>query len=137
MASAHIPMWDIDAPVGKGKPNNMDDVRLVQAMLVAIVASTNRGATSQFMISATGKFDDRMEQVIKAFQESMNKKHPGKYPSTGVVLPIHAPDHVDWMLKSPNGGNSTMAALNFALRALSKDTHQGIGAKLTERLLSV
>ena len=139
MASAHIPMWDIDAPIGKNKPNNSDDVRLVQTMLVAIVASMNRGPTvmAQSMVSVTGKFDDRTEQLIMVFQELMNKKYPGKYPPNGVIMPIHAPDRVDWNLRSPSGGNSTMVALNFVLRAISKETHQSIGTKLSERVLSM
>lgn len=129
-------MWNIDAAVGKNKPNKPDDVRLVQAMLIAIVASARTSPVMvPYGITATGTFDSRTEDLIKGFQTTMNQKYPGKYRPDGVVTPMHSPERVDWTLRSSDGGSSTMAALNFVLRAYSKETHQSIGVKLAERLL--
>ena len=136
MASAHIPMWNIDAPVGRNKPNKQDDVRLVQTMLIALITSSRGKAPviAQNMPRVTGTFDGRTEDIVRIFQSLMNKKYPGRYPPDGIVSPIHSPESVDWTARSPNGTNSTMVALNLELRAVSRETHQSIGAKLAERL---
>ena len=133
-------MWDIDAPVGKNQPNRADDVRLVQSLLRAIVAVSlpHAPAIPRFqtpLLHVTGVFDESTASQIKMFQLGMNSKHPGRYPTDGVVTPLRSPAKVDWTLHSSNGKMSTMAALNFELRAMNKYTHETVGEKLHERLL--
>jgi len=141
MASAHIPMWNIDASVGKHQVNRQDDVRLVQSMLIALAAGGafhSKVQNSNFLpgakLLATGMFDDLTGAAIKVFQDFMNQKYPGKYPSDGVVTPLHSPERIDWTARTPNGKNSTMVGLNFELRAVDKALHQSLGEKLKERV---
>jgi peptidoglycan hydrolase-like protein with peptidoglycan-binding domain len=133
-------MWDIDAPVGKNKANRSDDVRLVQGLLRAIVASgmSHAPAIPRFrtpLLHVSGVFDESTESQIKMFQQAMNHKHPGRYQTDGVVTPLHSPAKVDWALRSSDGKNSTLAALNLELRAMNKYAHESLGEKLPERLL--
>lgn len=129
-------MWDIDAPVGNHQVNGQDDVRLVQSMLIALIwaSARNTNLLPGAKLQATGVFDDLTGAAIRVFQDLMNKKYPGKYPSDGVVRPLHSPERVDWTVRSPNGKNSIMVALNFELRAVNKALHQSIGEKLKERI---
>ena len=137
MASVHIPMLTVDAPVGKNKPNRGDDVLLVQKMLIAIITGSAPGATALpgSKLSASGKFDEQTELAIRGFQRLLSLKHPGKYPTDGVVTPIYSPEGADWTAKSPNGGGMTMVALNFVLRAISKSTHEHMVEGPTEKFL--
>lgn len=98
MAKRFFPIYNIDTPVGPGKPNRVDDVRLVQNLLIEL----SRFAVTDWVVNipserrnlaSSGRFDDLLEFWIKAYQNWLVKGFGGTavFKSDGIIdpLPIH------------------------------------------------
>ena len=82
MAKRFFPLYNIDQPVGPGKPNKHDDVRLVQALFIEVsrfdANDWLRDVPAQARsLTTSGLFDDTLKQWILAFQRWAVKNFGG------------------------------------------------------------
>lgn len=98
MAKRFFPIYNIDQPVGPGKSNRSDDVRLVQNLFIelsrfAVTDWVSNIPVQQRNLSTTGRFDDQLELWIKAYQDWLVKGFGGSanFMSDGIIdpLPMH------------------------------------------------
>jgi hypothetical protein len=93
MAWKTDPVYNIDQPVGPGKPNKPDDVRLVQALFIELsrfeandwVLKIPAQARS---LSTSGIFDETLKQWILAFQRAASEQMGGLIKVDGVIDPM-------------------------------------------------
>ena len=133
MPSRFFPMYNIDQPVGPGKPNKADDVRLVQALLI-LMSRFMPDVVTQLPVRArtlatTATFDDTLEQWILAYQRYAAKWFKG-YASVkvdGVIdpMPRDSPNNLTVHFKS--GRLSTLAILCWDLWKSDRKAYLAIG----------
>ena len=68
MAHQFLPVYNVDAPVGMGQTNSLDDVRLVQKLFLALRGPLAYRFATLPAISANGIFTPGLEGRIRTFQ---------------------------------------------------------------------
>lgn len=129
MAYMLLPVYNIDRPVGKNKPNITEDVKLVQTQLLEM-ASLQGGWMPNKPINATRSFDDATGEWIKAFQKRTDLYADGVIDPMPVTAPPGRGAKTDWHATFPSGATSTMYALNIILRLQAKGKHEGLNTQL-------
>ena len=133
MAKRFFPIYNIDAPVGPGKTNRNDDVRLVQNLLIELsrFAATDWVASippQQRTLSTTGRFDDLLELWIKSYQNWLVKGYGGNsvFMADGIIDPL--PTHSITANTSFNSGRiATLAMLCNQLWRYDHNVYMRIG----------
>ena len=133
MPSRFFPLYNVDQPVGPGRTNKPDDVRLVQALLIelsrfegadwfALVPQEKRG------LATTGTFDSTLEAWILAFQNFLVSNLGGvKYwKADGVIDPMPA-GALSASSQFRSGRYSTLSMICNRLWKLNRDAYLRIG----------
>ena len=133
MSKRFFHIYNIDAPVGPGKTNRNDDVRLVQNLLIELSRfAANDWVASippqQRNLSTTGRFDDLLELWIKAYQNWLVKGFGGSsvFMADGIIDPL--PTHSITANTSFNSGRiATLAMLCNQLWRYDHNVYMRIG----------
>jgi hypothetical protein len=133
MAKRFFPLYNLDQPVGPGKPNLPDDVRLVQNLFIELsrfyandwykdIPPEQRG------LSTTSRFDDQLESWIKTYQNWLVKGFggPASFRADGIIDPmiVHSIS-LDVSFKS--GRISTLAMLCNQLWRFDRNAYLRVG----------
>jgi hypothetical protein len=133
MASRFFPLYNIDQPVGPGKPNRPDDVRLVQALFIEVsrfdandwFKELPPGARS---LATTGLFDDTLKQWIEVFQRwAAGNSGKRKFKTDGIVDPMPGPSSIAVSPTFASGRLSTLGFLCNRLWRFNRDAYLRIG----------
>jgi len=134
MPSRFFPLYNIDQPVGPGKANKPDDVRLVQALLIELsrfdqndwVALIPRGSLG---LATTGTFDSTLETWILALQNFLVSNLGGVklWKADGVIDPMPPAGPVSTSSRFQSGRFSTLAMICNRLWKRNRDAYLGIG----------
>jgi hypothetical protein len=134
MSSRLFPLYNIDQPVGPGKPNMPDDVRLVQALLIElsrfdgslwvqdVPAQTRSLATS-------GSFSDTLGQWILALQRWAVKNFGGgsNFKADGIIHPMPMASTIDVSTHFKSGRISILSFVCNRLWKYNRDAYLRIG----------
>ena len=129
MASRYFPLYNITAPVGPGKPNQADDVRLVRAIFtqLARVDSMQDWLSSippqASNMSVAAGFDDTLGQWILAFQ----KFYPRNIKADGIIDPLPSASSIALETSFKSGRVSTLAMMCNRLWRLDQRGYMRIG----------
>jgi hypothetical protein len=113
MAYRLFPMYSVDQPVGPGKPNRHDDVRLIQAMLLTLFRFDTADWVSALpadkrILTTNAMFNDTLAQWILTFQTYYGTgTYKGILFADGVVDPL-PPDIRDAKARFKHGHYSTL-----------------------------
>ena len=95
MASRFFPLYNIDRPVGPGKPNLPADVRLLQALFIEVARFDARDWFQDLPVpsrslTTSGFWDDKLGEWILAFQRWAFQGYGGDavFKVDGVVDPM-------------------------------------------------
>ena len=95
MASRFFPLYNIEQPVGPGKANLPDDVRLVQALFIEVsrfdAYDWVQDIPAQFRtLTTSGMWDDNLKEWVLAFQRWSAKGFGGdaNFKVDGIVDPM-------------------------------------------------
>lgn len=133
MAVRFFPLYNIDQPVGPGRANRPDDVRLVQALMIEVsrfdandwvadLPSANR------TLSTSATFDDRLATWILTFQRWCVKGYGGSnFKADGVVDPMPAMSSVAVRMNFASGRISTLGFLCNRLWRHNRQAYMKIG----------
>jgi hypothetical protein len=130
MPSRLFPLYNIDQPVGPGKANKPDDVRLVQALMIELSRFdigdwVGQIPAQQRTLSTSGIFDDTLKQWVLAFQ-TWSKQHVGNYMLDGIIDPM--PTQEFYVTTHFKGGHiSTLGYLCLRLWNFNRDAYLRIG----------
>ena len=134
MAKRFFPLYNLDQPVGPGKPNLPDDVRLVQNLFIELsrfyanIDWHKDIPQDQRNLSTTSRFDDQLETWIKTYQNWLVKGFGGtaNFRSDGVIdpMPVHS-IAVDVVFKS--GRISTLSMMCNQLWRFDRNTYFRVG----------
>lgn len=127
-----MPIYNTDHPVGKDLPDQADDVRLVQSLLIELkrVTSVNWGTMQP--LRADGRFGPNTRDWVLTFQRLMNQR-ARQLVEDGKVHPMPMNGSFDWSARFPSGTYSTLFALNDMLRRQARGVHQQLGTRLNLR----
>ena len=131
MPSRLFPLYNIDQPVGPGKPNKPDDVRLVQALLIEVsrfdahiwLQDVPAQARS---LKTSGSFDDTLGQWIWALQRWAVKNF-GNFKADGIIDPMRMTSTIDVSVQFKSGRNSTLGLLCNRLWRYNRNAYMRIG----------
>lgn len=134
MARRFFPLYNVDQPVGPGKPNLPDDVRLVQNLFIELSRfyankDWHKNIPQNLRdLSTTSSFDDKLETWIKTFQNWIVKDLGGgtKFKSDGIIdpMPIH---EIVLDVHFRSGRLSTLSVLCNHLWRHDRDVYLHIG----------
>ena len=134
MAKRFFPLYNIDQPVGPGKPNKHDDVRLVQALFIEVsrfdANDWLRDVPAQARsLTTSGLFDDTLKQWILAFQRWAVKNFGGgdNFKADGIIDPMPMATTIDVSLRFKSGRHSTLAFLCNRLWRYNRNAYLRIG----------
>ena len=133
MASRFFPLYNIDRPVGRGKPNHTDDVRLVQALLIEVSRYDVNDWIRQIpqdarTLATTGRFDDTLEQWILALQRWAAATYGGgRFKVDGIIDPMPGPTSIAASPQFASGRFSTLGLLCNRLFRYNRDAYLRIG----------
>ena len=131
MPSRYFPLYNIDSPVGPGKANRPEDVRLVQALMVEVSRFDAadwivRIPAPQRNLSTSGRFDDTLKTWILALQTWAKTDVGGNFLADGVVDPM--PVQEFYVSTHFKGGHlSILAYLCLRLWNHNRDAYLRIG----------
>jgi hypothetical protein len=129
MPSRHLPLYNISAPVGPGKSNLPDDVRLVRAIFTQLarvefgdnwLAKIPQQASN---MSVTNTFDDTLGQWILAFQ----KFYPTALKPDGIIDPLPNASPIALETNFKSGKISTLAMMCNRLWRIDQRSYLRIG----------
>ena len=124
-----MPLYNTEAPVGKCKPNQADDVRLVQTLLreISRVSRWNPG----YSLGALGRYSDSLGDWIHAFQQRVNRGMPSRVVyEDSIIDPIPAIGHSLTKPRMRSGRYSSLYFMNLVLRAYSRTGHTNVAGML-------
>jgi hypothetical protein len=134
MPSRFFPIYNIDQPVGPGKANKPDDVRLVQALLVELSRFDRALWISQIpkealVLATTGVFDGVLEQWILALQKWLVSNFGGaaNWKADGVIDPMPLVGSISTVAKFKSGRISTLSMICNRLWKYDRDAYVRIG----------
>ena len=128
MAYKTIPIYNLDAPVGPGKPNRPDDVKLVQCLLRLVWKKIDNSAVLS-PIKVTGQFDQATATGVVAFQTYVSQVKNVRRDD--VIDPMPAKrGGVDFETVAPNGHLYTIYYLNIMARKTNQMGHENAGREL-------
>jgi hypothetical protein len=79
--------YTVDHAVGRGCPNQRDDVALVQFLVRRVLEGWNNSLPGPPLV-VDGIFGDRTRLSIEHFLRSENKANPGSMVEDGIVSPV-------------------------------------------------
>lgn len=134
MAYMIMPVYNIDQPVGQGKPNLAEDVKLVQTMLNAVMRGRPRTPASLPPLPEDGRFSPAVTAWILEFQRTTNSHNSRSLlREDGIVHPMPVNDSRDWGTTFASGRTSTMWPLNDFMRRRSRPEHTSLATRLLIR----
>src|SRR5271170_2638158 len=129
MAARYFPLYNVSAPVGPGKPNLVDDVRLVRALFTQL-ARVESGQDwlgnvppQASNMSVTSTFDDTLGQWILAFQ----KFFPRHLKLDGIIDPLPNASALSLETSFKSGRPSTLAMMCNRLWRFDQRGYMRIG----------
>jgi hypothetical protein len=123
MAHMFMPVYNIDAPVGAGQPNSVDDVKLVQMLLMPLGRHMPRTFQGLPPLTANGTFDANLGNWILAFQ-----RDPPRLVKDGKINPIRAQD--GHFVPNMGAHSSTLLVLNFNCAFRDAAAHRRIAEQM-------
>lgn len=132
MALRTLPMYDIEKPVGPGKPNLPDDVRLIQSLFMHCQAVNDVVMAGTPKITVTGFYSDDLGAAILQFQKTLRQSENG-WAVDGFVSPLpksRSGLSGDWDYSFRNGVRSVLVLLNYRLFRINRDTYFKVGDSL-------
>ena len=133
MASRLFPLYNIDHPVGPGKPNRQDDVRLVQALFIEAsrfdVNDWLREVPPQSRSLATsGRFDETLAIWILTFQGWAAKNFGrANFKVDGIIDPMPFASSIDVSATFKSGRHSTLGFLCNRVWRYDRNAYMRIG----------
>src|SRR5262245_6708736 len=116
MPSRFFPLYNIDKPVGPGKPNLFEDVRLVQALFIEVSRFDTRDWVQDLplpirTLATTGLWDDKLKEWILTFQRWAFKGFGGdaNFKVDGIVDPMP----IESIAASPRFASRRISILAF------------------------
>ncbi|HMJ09136.1 MAG TPA: hypothetical protein VK468_09030, partial [Pyrinomonadaceae bacterium] len=94
MATRFFPIYNIDQPVGPGKANRADDVRLIQAIFIELARYSSTDwlkdiPQEQRGLATTGSFDNRLHLWITTLQNwAVGGYGKGHFKADGIIDPL-------------------------------------------------
>lgn len=119
MPSRYFPMYNIDQPVGPNKPNQPDDVRLIQALFIEIARFDAKDWLANVpvenrMLTTSGLFDDTLRCWILEFQTWHKKAFGLPVVDDGIIDPMP----IDSIAVSPHFKTGVISTLAFLCNRL-------------------
>ncbi len=134
MPSRFFPIYNVDQPIGPGKPNKPDDVRLVQALLVELsrydrndwFAGIPRDSVS---LATTGVFDNVLGTWILTLQNWLVANFGGGsvWKADGVIDPMPLVASISAVVKFKSGRYSTLFMICNRLWKFDRSAYLRIG----------
>lgn len=116
MPSRFFPLYNLDKPVGAGKPNLPGDVRLVQALFIEVARFDAHDWIQDLPLAsrtliANGLWDDRLKEWILTFQRWCAKGYGGdaNFKVDGIVDPMP----IESIAVSPRFASGRISILAF------------------------
>jgi hypothetical protein len=81
-------LYTVDQAVGRGRPNQRDDVALVQFFVRRVLEGWNDIPPGDGPLKIDGIFGDQTRRYIEYWQKGENERSPGWMIEDGVVSPI-------------------------------------------------
>lgn len=119
MAHQFMPVYNVDAPVGRGETNSPDDVRLVQRLFLALRGPLAYRFATLPAISADGMFTPGLEGRIRTFQGTSQEM-----VLDGKIHPI--PAHDGHFVTRIRGKRPALLMLNYNVMMNDGAAHRRI-----------
>lgn len=131
MAIRTLPMYDIQKPVGPGKPNLAEDVRLVQALLKALQAADDFLLEGLPPIAVIGLYTTDLGSAILQCQKKA-KAVGARNVVDGYIDPLPSRSGLagDWDSKFRSGVSSTLVFLCYRLFRFNREAYMKLGDTL-------
>ena len=124
-------MYDLHKPVGPGKPNLADDVRLIQSLFRAMQGVNDFLLEGIAPIALTGVYSPELGAAILQCQKKA-KQSGGKNVVDGFIdpLPSRSGQAGDWDRDFRNGVNSTLGFMCYRIFRFNREAYLKLGDML-------